>query len=101
MQLMSPSDSKLTLQVYADESQLPSFEKVQTFPDLFTRAPGRAQILGANGKNGSHPVAPKLNGEHAKSPVNAGSSRTLSLTVVGSGLERAKGFEPSTFTLAR
>ena len=101
MQLMRHSDLKLTMNVYTDESQLPIFQTLQSLPNLFERAHGRAQNSGADGQNGSQPVASKLNENLAKIPVNAGSSRVLSLSVVGGGLERAKGFEPSTFTLAR
>jgi hypothetical protein len=58
MQEMRHSDSKLTMQVYT-ESQLPTFEKLQSLPALFECAHGRAQISGADGQNGSQPVAPK------------------------------------------
>jgi hypothetical protein len=55
MQMMRHSDSKLKL--YTDESQLPTFEKLQTLPPLFERAHGRAQDsarMGKSGRNLSH-----------------------------------------------
>ena len=60
----------------------------------------RAQILGSEGQNVAQPVAVTEGNGSAKSLVNDGLWRTLAQVDAAKGLERAKGFEPSTLTLA-
>lgn len=100
MKLMRHSDMKLTAKVYTDESQLPVRESIQNLPRLgYTQI--RAQISGANGQNGSQADARVEGIGREKSPAIDGVCLGLAALDVGSELERAKGFEPSTFTLAR
>lgn len=75
MKLMRHSDMKLTAKVYTDETQLPIYEAIKGLPRLPGYTQIRAQISGPAGQNVAQADA------------------------VGK-LERAKGFEPSTLTLA-
>ena len=104
MKLMRHSDIKLTTKVYADEAQFPIYESIKNLPRL-DAVPGytqiRAQILGGNGQNGSRPVVAGEGSGHAVVIGNEPVSRRLAQPVAMGQMERAKGFEPSTFTLAR
>ena len=60
----------------------------------------RAQISGADGQNVSQPVAASEGKKSDKTLVNGGVCLALAPLVAEMKLERAKGFEPSTFTLA-
>jgi len=101
MKLMRHCDIKLTAKVYTDETQLPIYEAIKDLPRLKKCTRIRAQILGAAGQNGSQPVAKVVEGETQQNPLPDGVCRGLSWSVAGKEMERAKGFEPSTFTLAR
>jgi integrase len=105
MKLMRHSDIKLTAKVYTDETRLPIYDSIKGLPRLLdnsqSRARIRAQILGADGQNGSQSVA---NGEGTKidkTTANKGVCHGLAHSVAVGQMERATGFEPSTFTLAR
>jgi len=104
MKLMRHSDIKLTAKVYTDETQLPIYDAIKNLPRL-DAVPGYtqlyAQILGADGQNGSQPGAASEGTKRAQVLVNGGVSHGLAQCGGGGQLERAKGFEPSTFTLAR
>ncbi len=100
MKLMRHSDIKLTSKVYTDETQLPVYEAIKDLPRLgYTH--GYAQISGAGGQKLSQPVVLAAGVKVKESPMFDGVRRTLSQGGVGRKMERAKGFEPSTFTLAR
>jgi integrase len=99
MKLMRHSDIKLTAKVYTDEMQLPIYDSIKNLPRLgYTQI--RAQIPGAEGQNGSQAVATGEGNGSAKALGNDGLSRVLSHVVAEKEMERAKGFEPSTLTLA-
>jgi hypothetical protein len=96
MKLMRHSDIKLTSKVYTDEMQLPIYDAIKNLPRLdggpaYTQI--RAQNLGGNGQNGSHPVA--INGESKAHETleNKGDSRCLTQPVATGLLERVKGIE--------
>ena len=101
-EIMRHSDYRLTMNTYTDERQLAGYELLKALPRLdggYTQI--RAQISGAEGHNESQAgAAVKLDKltQHVAAEVV---SRALSQGVAGRKLERAKGFEPSTFTLAR
>jgi hypothetical protein len=100
---MRQSDPKLSANVYLDQSQLPVQQFVNALPQLKTSATYtqiRAQISGAEGQNGAQAVATGVKAEHAKQPMFDGVSRVLSQGDGRKEMERAKGFEPSTLTLA-
>jgi hypothetical protein len=103
MKLMRHSDIKLTAKVYTDETQLPIYDAIKNLPRL-DAVPGYtqlyAQILGGSGQNGSQPVAKLSGSESDKTIENKGDCRGLAQCGVGGQMERAKGFEPSTLTLA-
>src|ERR1017187_5141628 len=101
MKLMRHSDIKLTAKVYTDESQLPIYDSIKNLPRLGGYTQIRAQISGADGLNVARPVSASEGGESGKTLGNDGVC--LGLTPLGAEMkmERAKGFEPSTFTLAR
>jgi integrase len=104
MKLMRHSDIKLTAKVYTDETQLPIYDAIKNLPRLdavpgYTQ--GYAQILGGSGQNVSQPVAKSSDSESDKTIENKGLCLGLAHSVAGGQMERAKGFEPSTFTLAR
>ncbi len=104
MKLMRHSDIKLTAKVYTDEMQLPIYDAIKNLPRLNGVLPYtqiRAQNLGGNGQNGSHPDAIAEGTNNEETIENQGVCRSLAQSDAGGQLERAKGFEPSTFTLAR
>ena len=101
MKLMRHSDIKLTAKVYTDESQLPIYEAIKGLPRLLGYTQIRAQISGVAGQNVAQPDASHEVREHAEEPVNGGVWRTLAQGDEDKKMERAKGFEPSTITLAR
>jgi integrase len=105
MKLMRHSDIKLTAKVYTDETRLPIYDAVKGLPRLLdnthTRARIRAQILVADGQNGSHAVATASDSKSDNALENKGFCHGLAQSVADGQMERAKGFEPSTFTLAR
>jgi integrase len=101
MRLMRHSDIKLTSRVYTDETQLPIYEAIKDLPRVLTYTQIRAQISGAEGHSGAFPVA---KGEGPKTEESSNFSNEKPIFIAENGLhkmERAKGFEPSTFTLAR
>jgi len=102
MRLMRHSDYRLTMNTYTDERQLGGYGILKNLPRLdATYTQIRAQILGADGRSESQAVA-TVKPEELTQPVELDAvSRVLSQVVAGRELERAKGFEPSTFTLAR
>ena len=101
MKLMRHSDIKLTSKVYTDETQLPVYDSIKDLPRLGVCTQIRAQIFGLDGQNGSRADASGEGMEAREMPENGGDGRGLSEPVAEKELERAKGFEPSTFTLAR
>jgi len=101
MKLMRHSDMKLTAKVYTDETQLPIYEAIKGLPRLLDHTQIRAQISGATGQNVAQAVASIEGNGHAETPVNGGVCHGLAGCDAMGGMERAKGFEPSTFTLAR
>jgi len=100
MKLMRHSDIKLTAKVYTDETRLPIYDAIKGLPRLLDRTQIRAQISGARGQNGAQAEATGEGLKSAQSLVNGGDSRGLAHTDAGGKMERAKGFEPSTLTLA-
>jgi hypothetical protein len=100
MNLMRHSDIKLTSKVYTDESQLPTYEAIKDLPRLLDHTQIRAQILGAAGQNVAQPVAASEGKKAAETPVNGRICLTLEGCDAVGEMERAKGFEPSTLTLA-
>jgi hypothetical protein len=89
---------------YTDDVQLPIYESIKNLPrldDMAGYTQIRAQILGGNGQNGSQSDAASEGLKSEKTLVNKGVCHGLAHTVAGGQMERAKGFEPSTFTLAR
>jgi len=101
MKLMRHSDIKLTAKVYTDETRLPIYDAIKGLPRLLDHTQIRAQILGAKGQNGSQPVAKSSDSKSDKTLENKGGCHGLAHCGAGGQMERAKGFEPSTFTLAR
>jgi len=101
MKLMRHSDIKLTAKVYTDETQLPIYDAIQKLPRLEKCTQIRAQISGPERQNGAQAVASGEGLKTLESIDNGGFCPTLSLPGAMKELERAKGFEPSTFTLAR
>ena len=96
MKLMRHSDIRLTSKVYTDEMQLPIYDAIKNLPRL-DAIPGYAQIraqnLGAEGQNGSHPVAQSKESQHAEAIESKGDSRVLAEPVATCQLERVKGIE--------
>jgi integrase len=86
---------------YTDEAQLPIYDSIKNLPRLGSYTQIRAQILAAEGQNVAQPVAVCEGMESEKTLVNGGVCLGLASLDVGNELERAKGFEPSTSTLAR
>jgi integrase len=85
---------------YTDVSQLPIYDAIKNLPRLGVCTQIRAQILGQKGQNVSQAVATSEGAKSKKAPVNVGVCPGLAPLVAEMKLERAKGFEPSTFTLA-
>ncbi len=99
MKLMRHSDIKLTAKVYTDETRLPIYDAIKGLPRLgYTQI--RAQISGADRQNLAQGGANGEGQNPDKSLVNMGVCRGLAQPVAGGEMERAKGFEPSTLTLA-
>jgi integrase len=93
MKLMRHSDIKLTAKVYTDETRLPIYDSIKGLPRLFDYTQIRAQILGAEGKNGTQPDAGREGKKAAQVAVNEGVSRSLARGGAQGQMERAKGFE--------
>jgi len=85
---------------YTDATQMPIYESVKNLPRLGVCTQIRAQILVPEGQNVSQAVATSEGMKTHKSIDSDGLCPALSLPVAESELERAKGFEPSTLTLA-
>src|ERR1035437_4143926 len=85
---------------YTDAAQLPIYDAIKNLPRLGGYTQIRAQILGAEGQNVAQPVATSEGTESDKTLVNGGDCLGLAPLVTEIKMERAKGFEPSTFTLA-
>jgi integrase len=101
MKLMRHSDIKLTAKLYTDEMQLPIYDAVKTLPRLqqgYTQI--RAQISGAASQNVASAVSQREGNGSAKPSVNGAVCHAAAHTGVSGEMERAKGFEPSTLTLA-
>ena len=86
---------------YTDAAQLPIYDAIKNLPRLGGYTQIRAQISGSKGQNVAQPVAASEGAESEKSPVNDGVCLGLAPLGAEMKMERAKGFEPSTFTLAR
>jgi integrase len=86
---------------YTDGEQLPIYQAVKGLPPLVGYTQIRAQILGAKEQNGAQPGAKPADSKSDKTIVNTGGLRGLAHCNAKGEMERAKGFEPSTFTLAR
>jgi len=98
MKLMRHSDIRLTSKVYTDEMQLPIYDAIKNLPRLelvrgYTQI--RAQNLGVEGQNGSHPDASNGGSKVHKALVNSGVCHGLAEPVATCQLERVKGIEPS------
>jgi len=100
MKLMRHSDLKLTAKVYTDETLLPIYDSIKNLPRLGCTQI-RAQISGPVGQNASQPVTVSQGTETHETGCLDAVCPGLSLPVAEMEMERAKGFEPSTFTLAR
>ena len=85
---------------YTDEAQLPIYDSIKNLPRLGGCTQIRAQILGPEGQNVAHPVAASEGTKSEKTLVNDGVCLGLAPLVAEMEMERAKGFEPSTLTLA-
>ncbi|MGH7989208.1 MAG: tyrosine-type recombinase/integrase [Limisphaerales bacterium] len=85
---------------YTDETQLPIYDAIKNLPSLGVCAQIRAQILVQNGQNMSQPVSVSEGSKSERAPVNDRVCLGLAPLVAEVKLERAKGFEPSTLTLA-
>jgi len=101
MKLMRHSDVKLTVKHYADETQFPIYDSIKALPSLLGYTQIRAQISGAEGQNGAVPVAIGESLKLPQTPIFAGAWQSVTGSDAVEKMERAKGFEPSTFTLAR
>jgi len=99
MKLMRHSDIKLTAKVYTDETRLPIYDAIKGLPRLgYTQI--RAQISGADRQNVTQAVANGEGRNQDKTIEKIGVSALLPQLDVEGEMERAKGFEPSTLTLA-
>ncbi len=85
---------------YTDEAQLPIYDSIKNLPRLGKYTQIRAQILVQEGQNVTQPVVASEGTETHKTIENVGDSLGLTPLVAEMKMERAKGFEPSTFTLA-
>ena len=86
---------------YTDAAQLPIYDSIKMLPRLGAFTQIRAQILGAEGQNVAQSGAVSEGTESEKTIVNGGVCLGLAPLGAEMEMERAKGFEPSTFTLAR
>jgi len=85
---------------YTDDTQLPIYDSIKKLPRLGECTQIRAQIFGFKGQNVAQPVAASEGTQSEKTPVIDGVCLGLAPLVAEMKMERAKGFEPSTFTLA-
>ena len=85
---------------YTDDTQLPIYDSIKNLPRLGVCTQIRAQIFGSDGQNVAQPVAASEGTQSEKAPVIDGVCLGLAPLVAEMKMERAKGFEPSTFTLA-
>ena len=85
---------------YTDEAQLPIYDSIKNLPSLGVCTQIRAQILVQEGQNVTQPDVKSEGPKIDNGQVNDGVCLGLTPLVVDDGLERAKGFEPSTLTLA-
>ena len=85
---------------YTDESQLPIYEAIKALPPLLGYTQIRAQILGANGQIVAQSGATIEETKLAQVVANEAVCHDLAHCGAVVDLERAKGFEPSTLTLA-
>jgi len=84
---------------YTDDRQLPIYDSIKNLPRLgYTQI--RAQILGQAGQNLTQPDAISEGTKSDKTLVNGGVCLGLAPLDAEMKMERAKGFEPSTLTLA-
>jgi hypothetical protein len=101
MKQMRHSDIKLTAKASTDETRLPVYDAIKGLPCLMGCTQIRARISGAAGQNVAQTGAP---GEGLSGSEVVGSevvNLALARCDAGIKMERAKGFEPSTITLAR
>ncbi len=101
MKLMRHSDIKLTSKIYTDETQLPIYDAIKGLPQLSDCTRIRAQILGAEAQNVAEADARHETQNPAQPVAVGGVWRNQAGPDALNQLERAKGFDPSTFTLAR
>lgn len=80
--------------------QLPIYDAIKGLPRLQGYTQIRAQISGAESQNVAHAVAVSEGNGSEKASVNGGVCHTLAQVDATGEMERAKGFEPSTLTLA-
>ena len=85
---------------YTDEAQLPIYDSIKKLPRLGGCTQIRAQILVPEGQNVAQAVASGEGTKSDKTLANGGDCLGLVPLVAEGKMERAKGFEPSTFTLA-
>src|SRR5882672_4178500 len=100
MTLMRHSDIKLAAKVYTDETQLPIYDAIKGLPRLFGYTHGYAQISGAAGQNVAQAVVASEGHGLAETLVNGEACHGVAECGAVGEMERAKGFEPSTLTLA-
>jgi len=101
MKLMRHRDPATTAKVYTDDTLLMAEQVVKGLPALGGCTHGYAQISVGTGQNLSVPVAPMPRAGDTENPGKIGENRGFRGHPEEEKLERAKGFEPSTFTLAR
>ena len=85
---------------YTDEAQLPVYDSIKNLPRLGGCTQLYAQNSGSDSQNVAHIVTASEGTQSGKAPVNDGVCLGLAPLVAEMKLERAKGFEPSTLTLA-
>ena len=85
---------------YTDATQLPIDDSIKNLPRLEDHTQIGAQILGADSQNVAQADAKREGVKTDKTIDISGVCPTLTLPVAEIKMERAKGFEPSTFTLA-
>ncbi len=100
MKLMRHSDIKLTAKVYTDEARLPIYDSFKDLPRLLGYTQIRSQISGASGQTVAQPDETSEGKKSVEVPANGSTCHDLARGVASKKLERAKGFEPSTLTLA-
>ena len=100
MKLMRHHDPSTTAKVYTDDSQLRVDEMVAELPALGCTL-GCAQISDAKGHSVTFPGVRVMRVETAKKPDFNEKNPDFTEEIGRGKMEREKGFEPSTFTLAR